>query len=101
MHESQAGDCVRLVLSGELDTRSAHRLEDRLARLRALNSPVRLNLSRLDFIDSTALHLLVRTVGDARIKGWEFRIERDVSPQVLRVFRLVQLDTFVIGDGAR
>lgn len=101
IRESQVDGHLRLSLSGELDMRTAQTLEDRLAGLRAVKSPVRLDLSRLEFIDSTALHLLVRTVGEARIKGWEFQIDSDVSPQVLRVFRLVHLDGFVIGDGAR
>jgi anti-anti-sigma factor len=95
IHESQNGLTVRLSLTGELDLGAAPLLEDRLARLRAARSPVRLDLSHLDFIDSTGLHLLVRTVGDAQIKGWQLEIERDVAPEVLRLFRLVHLDRFV------
>ncbi len=97
--ESQAGDCRRLSLVGELDMLAARLLEDRLASLRAVKTPVRLDLSQLDFIDSTGLHLLVRTVGDARIKGWEITIDPDVSAPVMRVFKLVHLDRFVTGDG--
>jgi anti-anti-sigma factor len=80
---------------GELDRWSAPILEGRLASLRAVRSPVRLDLSRLEFIDSTGIRLLVQSVGDARLKRWEFQIERDVSPPVLSVFRLVRLDRFV------
>jgi anti-sigma B factor antagonist/stage II sporulation protein AA (anti-sigma F factor antagonist) len=88
----------RLSLTGELDLGTTPELEDRLTRLRAANSPVTLDLSRLNFIDSTGLHLLVRMVGDARIKHWQLRIEPDVSPQVTRVFRLVHLDRFLARD---
>jgi anti-anti-sigma factor len=97
IHESQIGLFVRLSLTGELDLGSAPVLEDRLTRLRAVKSPVRLDLSQLEFIDSTGLHLLVRTVGDAQIKGWELEIERDVAPEVMRLFKLVHLDRFVLG----
>jgi anti-anti-sigma factor len=95
IHESRVDGCLRLTLTGELDSASTQVLEDRLTRLRAVKSPVRLDLSRLQFIDSTGLHLLIRTVGDARIKGWQLHIERDVSPPVMRLFKLVQLDRFV------
>ena len=95
--ESRTNGSVRLSLMGELDLAAAPLLDDRLTRLRATKSPVRLDLSRLDFIDSTGLHLLVRAVGEARIKHWQFQIEPDVAPQVMRLFRLVHLDRFVAG----
>jgi anti-anti-sigma factor len=98
IHESRSGLAVRLSLSGELDLGSAPLLEDRLARLRVAKSSVRLDLSRLEFIDSTGLHLLVRTVGDAQIKGWDLEIEPDVAPDVMRLFKLVHLDRFVQGS---
>ena len=98
IYETHDNGWHRLSLTGELDMGSAPMLEDRLARLRATRSPVRLNLSQLEFIDSTGIHLLVRTIGDAKIKAWELKIERDVSPQVMRLFRLVRLDRFVSSD---
>lgn len=97
IHEGNADGCLRLSLTGELDLASAPRLEDRLAPLRARNSPVRLDLSNVQFIDSTGIQLLIRTVGDARIKRWSFQIEPDVTPQVMRLFRLAHLDHFVMG----
>ena len=97
IQESREGDYLRLRLSGELDLGSVPVLENRLASLRALKSPVRLDLSHLEFIDSTGLHLLVRTVGDAQIKGWQLRIDRDVAPAVMRLFKLVHLDRVVQG----
>ena len=56
----------------------------------------------LGFIDSTGLNLLVRTVGDARIKHWRFIIEPELTPQVLGLFKLVQLEHFLLdADGVR
>ena len=97
IHESHDGAVLRLSLTGELDLGSVPTLEDRLASLRAIRSPVRLDLSHLEFIDSTGLHLLVRTIGDATIKGWQLQIDRDVAPEVMRLFKLVHLDRFVLG----
>ena len=97
IYENASRDSVRLSLTGELDLRSAPMLEDRLVRLRAKKSPVRLDISKVEFIDSTGIRLLIQTVGEARIKGWPFQIEPDVSPQVMRVFRLARLEHFVMG----
>lgn len=98
--ESTADGVLRLSLMGELDRWSAPILEDRLARLRVVRTPVRLDLSKLEFIDSTGIRLLIQSVGDARIKGWQFRIDKDLAPQVQSVFRLVHLDRFVDGAAA-
>lgn len=95
IHESRTDGCLRLSLTGQLDLASAPTLDDRLTRLRAVKSPVRLDLSRLEFIDSTGIHLLVRTIGEARVKHWALRIEPDVSPEVMRLFKLVRLDQFI------
>lgn len=57
---------------------------------------VKLDLSQLDFIDSSGIHLLVQTIGEARLKHWEVVIEPNLSPQVQRLFKLVHLDRFVL-----
>jgi anti-sigma B factor antagonist len=97
IRETSVDGYLRLALTGELDLASTPLLEDRLTRLRAVKSPVRLDLSGLEFIDSTGLHMLVRTVGDARIKGWQLQIDPNVAPEVMRLFRLVHLDRFILG----
>jgi anti-anti-sigma factor len=98
IQESTKDGVLCLSLTGELDRWSAPILDDRLARLRAVKSPVRLDLSQLEFIDSTGVRLLIQSVGDARIKGWPFQIERELAPQVLSLFRLMHLHRFVDGD---
>ena len=95
IRESRAGDAVRLSLTGELDIATTPVLEERLTRLRAVRSPVRLDLSRLEFIDSTGLHLLVRMVGEARIKRWQLEVEPEVAPQVMHVLKLMHLERIV------
>ena len=97
--EREAGDSLRLSPTGDLDMLTAPLLDQRLHALRALKRPVVLDLSQVQFIDSTGLHLLIRTVGDARMKRWRFRIDPDVSPQVMRLLKLVHVDRFVMGEG--
>src|SRR5437763_4286987 len=97
IHESPLRGSLRLSLTGELDLGSAPQLEDRLARLRVRKSPVRPDLSKLEFIDSTGIHLLIRTVGEARIKRRPLQIEPDVAPQVMHVLRLARIQHFVMG----
>ena len=99
IREREVDGFMRLSLTGELDMMSTPVLDHRLSSLRAAKSPVRLDLSKLDFIDSTGLHLLVRTVGEARLKGWPLQIEPDISPQVRSAFRLAQLDRFISPGG--
>ena len=102
IHESRKDGWLRLSLAGELDRYSSQELEARLASLRATRSPVRLDLSQLDFIDSTGIHLLIQTIGDARMKAWQVQIDKNVSPPVMRLLRLVHLDRFVLEpDGRR
>jgi len=85
---------LRLSLHGELDFASTPVLDDRLTRLRAKRHAVRLDLSELQFIDSTGLHLLIRSLGEARSNGWSVEIEPGVSPAVERLFKLAHFDPF-------
>jgi anti-anti-sigma factor len=92
INENQESGWLRLSLTGELDIGSTPTLEDRLTRLRVKKMAVRLDLSQLEFIDSTGLHLLIRALGDARIDGWQLEIDPDVAPRVMRLFKLVHFD---------
>jgi anti-anti-sigma factor len=98
IQESQTSGGIRLSLRGALDCQSAPILEDRLARHRAVKSPVCLDLSMLDLIDSAGIRVLIQCVGDARMKRWQFQIERDLAPKVLSVFRLAHLERVVEQD---
>lgn len=99
--ESREDGWVRVAVAGELDLRSVTSLDDRLTSLRARRTPVWLDLSRLEFIDSTGLSLLIRTVGDARIKKWRFVIDSQLSPQVRGLFKLARLEYFLTDGRSR
>ena len=76
---------VRLTLVGELDHLASQDLLTRLDECRAAGQPVRLDLSRLEFIDSSGVRAILVSVRDARRDGWRLEVERQVSWQVERV----------------
>ena len=92
IHETRETDWLRLTLTGELDIGSTPILENRLTSFRVKKTAVMLDLSQLEFIDSTGLHLLIRALGDARIDGWRLEIAPDIAPRVMRLFKLVHFD---------
>ena len=96
IQESSQDGWLCLSLTGELDRAGANQLEDRLASLRAPRSPVRLDLSGLEFIDSAGIRLIIQTIGEARLKHWDVEIDPHLSPPVERLFKLVHLDRFVL-----
>jgi anti-anti-sigma factor len=82
---------IRLGLIGELDIAGADGLRDRLQALAQQGRPVRLDLRRLQFIDSSGLRELVRAVSDARRDGWVLELDPTLSPQVSQVIALLEL----------
>lgn len=82
------GDSVRVVPFGELDLETAEEVETKLRALwRARFSEVVLDLRNLTFMDSTALHLILRTDDLARHDGTAFVLVPG-SPIVQRLFDL-------------
>lgn len=91
---------ARLTLVGELDLTTAPMLRTRLKRLQGEKVSVRLDLSKLAFMDSTGIQALVHAAHDARGNGWCFEVMRDVSPQVRRLFALAQFEPFLAGEAS-
>jgi anti-anti-sigma factor len=79
---------VSISLQGELDLASARQLETRLAEAER-EGPARLvvDLSRLAFIDSTGLRLLLQADARARERDCEL-VLRPGEPSVQRVFEV-------------
>jgi anti-anti-sigma factor len=80
---------ARLTLVGELDHLAAQDLLRRLGERRATGDPTRLDLSRLQFIDSSGVRAIVVSVRDARAEGWRLEVETQLSWQVGRVFEVL------------
>jgi anti-anti-sigma factor len=92
---------VRLKLVGELDLATVPMLEEELKRLRAEKVKVRLDLSQIDFIDSTGIRLLFRAVKESRDGGMPVQVDPTLTTAVKRALSLVQLDEFLVDDGQR
>lgn len=95
IQEARDGAWVRLRLTGELDLGSAPVLRARLEALRAQRQSVRLDLSSLEFMDSSGIHLLISAFNDARADGWQFEVEPRLSRQVARSLELAHVDRIV------
>ena len=88
------GDEVRLILVGELDLAVAAEFVERISRLRERAAPVRIDLSRLEFLDSTGLREIIVAVTDARRDGWALQLEPDLDGEVARIIDLVGARSF-------
>ena len=89
---AERGDTVHASLRGELDISTATRLEENLERIEADEPAVLiLDLSRLDFMDSTGLRLLISADSRARDAGRRLVLVQG-NEMVQRVLRLTRLD---------
>jgi anti-sigma B factor antagonist len=78
---------LRLVLSGELDLSVVQALADRLTRLRNEGYVVRVDLSQLEFIDSSGLRELIVAL-QARRHAGRVEVDHRVSEPVRRTIDL-------------
>jgi anti-anti-sigma factor len=83
---------LRLNLKGELDLYSAPRLDDAVVAAEGEKWPcLCLDLSRLEFLDSSGLRVIMRTHARAEQDGRKLVLRR--GPEAVdRVFRLTGLD---------
>jgi anti-sigma B factor antagonist len=80
---------VRVSLIGELDIAVADAVEQRLRQLAEENRPARLDLSQLDFIDSSGVQTIVLGLKHARKAGHELEVDRRVSSTVERLIDMM------------
>jgi anti-sigma B factor antagonist len=80
---------TRVTLVGELDIAVADGVEDRLRRLREADRRVRLDLSQLEFIDSSGVRAIVLGLRHARQGGHELEVDRQISPTVKRMIDIM------------
>jgi anti-anti-sigma factor len=85
----EVDETLRLTLLGELDIGSADTLTARLAELKTDQRPVRLDLSKLVFIDSAGIQAVLVALTDARWHGWHLEVAREVSPTIERAAQIV------------
>lgn len=88
--ERPTASAVVVRATGELDLMTVPKLDAVLQEVMADKADLELDLSRLDFIDSTGVHLVLGAY-DASIRdGWEFTII-GASADVKRAFELLGL----------
>jgi anti-anti-sigma factor len=89
LQESHDNGVVRLAPVGELDLASAEQLVTRVCQLLAGGARVRLDLSRLEFIDSRGIYALIRAVALGREAGGErVEVDRGLSKNVRELLEL-------------
>ncbi len=82
-----------VLLTGELDVATAHRVEDELRAIQATDvEQIILDLSGLTFMDSSGAHLIARAAARCTINATRLRL-RPGPPHVQRVFALAGTDT--------
>jgi anti-anti-sigma factor len=91
---------ARLTLVGELDIAVADGVEERLKRLREAGQRVRLDLSQLDFIDSSGVRAIVLGLKHARQGGHELEVDRRISPTVRRMIDIMGIASQLWPDDA-
>ena len=90
--QREVDGAVRLTLRGELDMSVAGDLENRLQELKGAHATVRLDLSKLSFIDSTGIRIVTLARLDSGRNGWRFEVERELNPAIRRPLELLGLD---------
>jgi anti-anti-sigma factor len=90
--ESRSPAEATLRLSGELDLTTAPLLRDELTRHRARGLRVVLDLSAVEFLDSTGLVLLMESAREGAQDGWTVALRRDISPAVARVLEVTRTE---------
>lgn len=103
LEESHGPDGVaRLGLVGELDLAVADQLLTRIRWLLARGTPVRIDLSRLEFIDSRGMYALIRAVVLGREGREELvEIDRELSASVRDALELAGVARMLWPRGAR
>ena len=87
-----ADGAIRLALIGELDIAVADRVEERLRRHGADGKRLRLDLSQLEFIDSSGVRAIVLGLRHARQSGHALEVHRQVSPAVRRMIEIMGIE---------
>jgi anti-anti-sigma factor len=81
---------ARLTMSGELDISTALTFRRRLRAFRARNTPVHLDLSQVEFMDSMGARAVLDAVAASRGSTWRVEVEPPLSHQPRRCFDLAR-----------
>jgi anti-anti-sigma factor len=82
----RADGATVVAVFGEVDLATSGQLEAALQGLAAQKRTAVLDLSRVEFIDSSGIGVLVRATRDAQRDGWSFLLAAELSEAVQRLF---------------
>ncbi len=85
------GEATVVKVGGDLDVYTAPRLKETLEQAMAGGARVALDLSGVQFIDSTALGVLVGALQLSQANGGDFRLVVN-DPFLLKIFRITGFD---------
>jgi len=85
----------QVAIRGELDLVSASQLEEALKRELLADNDVLLDLSDMDFIDSTGLHAIVESVRTAKSVGRKLKLSAELPAHARRLMEIVGLLPFI------
>ena len=91
---------VSLALVGELDLAYADEVIDRFGELGKAGAHVRLDPSRVTFIDSIGMRAIITGLNSASRDGWQLEIAPDVTRQVRRVLELSEMTGRIWPEGS-
>lgn len=81
------GEVLAILVEGEVDLWTAHRLEEALSMAQASDAvSILVDLDRVAFMDSSGLHVLIQSAVSAQMRG-RMTVTRG-SPQVRRLFEV-------------
>src|SRR5207237_30562 len=86
---------VQVLVHGELDLVTASELDWVLRRELLAGNDVLLDLSEIDFIDSTGLHAIVESVRTAKAGGRKLKLSADLPSHARRLMEIVGLLPFM------
>ena len=92
IESTEQGETLVVSLAGEFDLASAQLVDEELARAQESYPVVILDLSRVTFMDSTGLHVVLRVDERMHEAGSTLRVVAG-SPQVQRLFELTGATT--------
>lgn len=87
-----ADGAIRLALIGELDIAVADRVEERLRQPRSDDERLRVDLSQLEFIDSSGVRAIVLGLRQARQGGHKLEVDRELSSAVRRMIEIMGIE---------
>src|SRR5579862_1065494 len=82
---------VRLAVSGELDVASSPFLRRDLSRELGAGHDVELDISRLDFIDSSGISVVLQAIDEFDAENRSFALAPQLTDQVRRLLSLIGL----------